>query len=101
MILLGSRRALPILDYTGLICFNLEKNNEKIPDQKGNLTATPTIRWVFQMFEEIDLLPVWVNGQPARHQVLNLNPVDLQIIRVLGPYVRNCYFRISSISGVC
>jgi len=40
----------------------LEKNNEKIPDQKGKLTSTPTIRWVFQTFEGIDILSISVNG---------------------------------------
>lgn len=30
----------------------LEKINEKIPDQKGKPTSTPTIRCVFQIFEE-------------------------------------------------
>ncbi len=40
---------------------SLEKSDEKIPDQKGKLTSTPTIRWVFQIFEGIDILSVWVN----------------------------------------
>jgi transposase len=70
----------------------LEKSNEKIPDQKGKPTSTPTIRWVFQTFEGIDILSVWVNGQSILRQVLNLRPVHQQIIRLLGPHVRNCYF---------
>jgi transposase len=70
----------------------LEKSNEKIPDQKGKLTSTPTIRWVFQTFTGIDILSVWVNGQPTLRQVLNLRPVHQQIIRLFGSHVRNCYF---------
>ncbi len=70
----------------------LEESNEKIPDQKGKLTATPTIRWVFQTFEGIDILSVWVNGQPTLRQVLNLRPVHQQVIRLLGTHVSNCYF---------
>lgn len=70
---------------------NLEKTNEKIPDQKGKLTSTPTIRWVFQMFEGIDILSVWVNGQPTLRQVLNLRPVHRQIISLFGTPVQNCY----------
>jgi hypothetical protein len=68
------------------------KKNEKIPDQKEKLTSTPTMRWVFQTFEKIDILAVWVNGQPTLRQVLNLRPVHQQIIRLLGSHVRNCYF---------
>jgi len=71
---------------------NLEKTNEKIPDQKGKPTSTPTIRWVFQSFEGIDILSFWVNGQPVLRQVLNLRPVHQQIIRLFGSQVRNCYF---------
>ena len=58
---------------------NLEKTNEKIPDQKGKLTSTPTIRWVFQIFIGIDILSVWINGQPTLRQVLILRPVHRQI----------------------
>ena len=70
----------------------LEESNEKIPDQKGKLTSTPTIRWVFQTFEGIDILSVWVNGQPTSRQVLNLRPVHQQVIRLFGSHVCNCYF---------
>jgi transposase len=70
----------------------LEKSNEMIPDQKGKLTSPPTIRWVFQTFEGIDILSVWVNGQPILRQVLNLRPVHQQIIRLFGSQVRSCYF---------
>jgi transposase len=73
----------------------LEKSNEKIPDQKGKLTSTPTIRWVFQVFEGIDILSVWVNGQPTLRQVLNLRPVHQQVIRLFSSQVRNCYFLTS------
>jgi transposase len=70
----------------------LETNNEKIPDQKGKPTSTPTIRWVFQTFEGIDILSIWVNGQRTSRQVLNLRPVHEQIVRLFGIQVRNCYF---------
>ena len=70
----------------------MEKNGVKIPNQKGQPTATPTIRWVFQTFEGIDILSIWVNGQPTLRQVLNLRPVHQQIIRLFCSQVSNCYF---------
>jgi transposase len=70
----------------------LEKSNEKIPDQKGKPTSTPTIRWMFQTIEGIDILSVWVNGQLISRQVLNLRPVHEQIVRLFGTQVRKCYF---------
>ncbi len=69
----------------------LENSNEKIPDQKGKLTSTPTIRWVFQIFEGIDILSIWVNEQQTARQVLNLRPVHQQIIELFGPHVHRCY----------
>ena len=71
---------------------SLEKTNQKIPDQKGKPTSTPTIRWVFQIFEGIDILSIRVDGQPSLRQVLNLRPLHQQIIRLFGSQVRNCYF---------
>jgi transposase len=69
----------------------LAKQNEMIPDQKGKPTQTPTIRWVFQMFEGIDILSIRVNEQQTTRQVLNLRSVHRQIIELFGPHVRHCY----------
>lgn len=69
----------------------LAKRNETIPDQKGKPTQTPTIRWVFQIFEGIDILSIWVSEQQTTRQVLNLRPVHQQIIELFGPHVRHCY----------
>lgn len=60
--------------------------------RREKLTSTPTFRWVFQTFEGIDILSVWVNGQPTLRQVLNLRPVHQQVIRLFNSQVRNCYF---------
>ena len=69
----------------------LVENKETIPDQKGKPTETPTMRRIFQMFEGIDLLLVWQEDQLISRQVLNLRPVHLQILRLLGNSVQNCY----------
>jgi transposase len=69
----------------------LKQNNETIPDQKGKPTQTPTLRWVFQIFEGLDVLSVWADGRLIAHQIMNLRPVHLQIIRLLGPQIQKCY----------
>jgi transposase len=69
----------------------LAKNEETIPDQKGKPTQTPTIRWAFQSFEGIDILSIWVGDQRIARQVLNLQPVHQQIIRLFGSHVQSCY----------
>ncbi|MAT42743.1 MAG: hypothetical protein CL609_10405 [Anaerolineaceae bacterium] len=71
----------------------LQKSSEKIPDQKGKPTATPTIRWIFQVIVGFDiLLSIWVNGQRTNRQMLNPRPVHEKIIKLFGIQVRNCYF---------
>jgi len=69
----------------------LNQNNESIPDQKGKPTQTPTLRWVFQIFEGLDVLSVWVDGRLVTRKLLNLRPVHQQVIRLLGPQVQKCY----------
>ena len=69
----------------------LKQENVSIPSQTGKPTQTPTMRWVFQMFEGIDLLLILQDEQVVRRQVLNLSPNHLQIIRLLGVQIQNCY----------
>lgn len=69
----------------------LQQNNATIPNQKGKPTATPTMRWVFQLFEGIDILSIWAGGLVMTRQLMNLRPVHQQIIRLLGPQVQICY----------
>jgi transposase len=69
----------------------LEQKNETLPDQKGKPTQRPTLRWVFQVFEGLDILSIWVGDQRVQRQVLNLRPVHLQVLRLFGPHIQKCY----------
>ena len=69
----------------------LKQENVTIPSQTGKATQTPTMRWVFQMFEGIDLILVWQDDQIILRQVLNLRSDHWLIIRLLGPEVEKCY----------
>jgi len=69
----------------------LQEKKDSIPDQKGKPTNTPTMRWVFQTFEGIDVLSVRSGDRVILRQMLNLQPVHSQIIRLLGPPVQKCY----------
>ena len=62
-----------------------------VRSQTGKPTQSPTMRWVFQMFEGIDLLLIFREDQVVSRQVLNLRPDHLKIIDLLGPQVQNCY----------
>ncbi len=68
----------------------LAETDQSVPNQVGKETQTPTMRWIFQVFEGIDLLLVRQNGQVVNRQVLNLRPEHLTVLRLLGPPVENC-----------
>ena len=69
----------------------LRQSNQTIPDQKRNPTQNPTLRWVFQTFEGLDVLSVVIDGRLVARKILNLRPVHQQIIHLLGPQVQKCY----------
>lgn len=69
----------------------LEKADQSVPNQVGKETQTPTMRWIFQLFEGIDLLIIYQEGKVINRRVLNLRPEHLTVIRLLGPPVEYCY----------
>lgn len=69
----------------------LGQRNEFIPDQKGKPTQPPTVRWVYQIFEGLDVLSIWENNQQSVRKILNLQPIHQQIICLLGAEVQACY----------
>lgn len=70
---------------------SLAENNQTIPNQKGKPTQIPTMRWVFQVFEGVDVLTIWQNDKILMRQLLNLRPVHIQILHLFGKPVQNCY----------
>jgi hypothetical protein len=62
-----------------------------IPDQRRTPTQKPTIRWVFQLVEGLDILLVKQNCQVMHRQLLNLRLAQQQAIALLGPQAQKCY----------
>lgn len=69
----------------------LKEMNATVPDQRRKPTQRPTIRWIFQLFEGLDILLVKQNGDVMLRQLLNLRPAQEQVITLLGPQVQKCY----------
>lgn len=69
----------------------LKEMHATIPNQLHKPTQTPTIRWVFQLFEGLDFLLIRQNEQMVFRKLVNLRPVQQQVISLLGPYVQKCY----------
>ena len=53
------------------------------------------MRWIFLLFEGLNLLNLHQNGKLVNRRVLNLRPEHLTVIHLLGPAVENCYLLTS------
>lgn len=69
----------------------LKEIQATIPNQLRKPTQTPTIRWVFQLFEGLDFLLIRQNERVVFRKLINLRPVQQQVIALLGPHVQKCY----------
>jgi transposase len=69
----------------------LEATGQTIPSQLRKPTDRPTMRWVFQCFEGIDLLHIRHGPEPALALVLRLQPVHQQVLALLGPSYEEFY----------
>ena len=87
IVALGFIMVLCLLVYRlaeGRLRRQLAQRGQTIPSQTGKPTASPTLRWVFQCFEGLDLLTI---RGPAHVQqrVLGLRPLHHQVLTLLGP----------------
>jgi transposase len=69
----------------------LAAGNLTIGDQKRRPTKTPTIRWVFQKFEDVLILYVYESGRLKLIQC-ELMPDHITVIKCLGKHVEKMYF---------
>ena len=71
----------------------LARRNETVPNQINQPTASPTLRWVFQLLEGIHRVRVTVQGQ-VHDLIEGLNDVQIKILRLFGEQVC-CLYQIS------
>lgn len=69
----------------------LQATGQTIPNQVNKPTARPTMRWVFQCFEGIELLQIRT-GTTTQSVVLRLQPLHQKILSLLGPAYQQFYF---------
>ncbi len=72
----------------------LAETQQTIPDQVQKPTAHPTMRWVFQCFEGIELLHV-STCSTSHTLVLRLQPTHRLILSLLGSLYEQCYLSSS------
>ncbi|MEM7657274.1 MAG: IS1634 family transposase [Bacteroidota bacterium] len=69
----------------------LKQANQTVPNQKGKAYQKPTMRWIFQCFEGIEILSIHQNDQNPQLICLNLRPLHRQILQLLGPTFQKIY----------
>jgi transposase len=69
----------------------LAATGQTIPSQINQPTTRPTMRWVFQCFEGVDLLHIRHGPDPTQAIVLRLQPLHHQILALLGPSYTEFY----------
>jgi len=69
---------------------NLEAQNQTLPNQINKPVQRPTLRWIFQLFEGINLITSTVNNA-IKTTIDRLNDLRLKILRLLGPTVCEIY----------
>lgn len=68
----------------------LEQARASVPNQLGKATRTPTMRWIFQLFEGVHLL-IDKTRKKTKEIVLNMNPVRCHVLSILGPQFVKIY----------
>ena len=68
----------------------LAETGQTLPNQVNKPTSTPTMRWIFQCFEGIDLLLI-VTHAGITSRVLHLLPFHQQVLMFLGPPYQKLY----------
>ncbi len=63
----------------------LATTGQTLPNQVQKPTDRPTMRWVFQCFERVDLLCIRHESDPPLAVVLRLTPFHHQVLMLLGP----------------
>ena len=69
----------------------MAETGQTVPDQVRKPTTRPTLRWLFQCFEGIDLHHTRHPDGTCSTEVLRLNNVHRLILHLLGPAYENCY----------
>jgi transposase len=74
-----------------LLRSQLAQTEQTLPNQINKPTKRPTMRWIFQCFEGIDLLHIRI-GSRLQTQVLGLQALHRQVLGLLGPTYLQFYF---------
>ena len=63
----------------------LKRNDETLPNQKGKAVTKPTVRWVFQLMEGINIIHFRdERGEVERTLITNIDALRTKILHLFG-----------------
>jgi len=62
----------------------LQEQKETIQNQLKKPTNSPTLKWVFQLFEDVHLVKIDELTKKSRYEVKNLRPDGIKVLKILG-----------------
>jgi transposase len=68
----------------------LEEENETVPDQKRKPTKTPTMRWIFFLFQGVTELNTQNQGK-IESEIVNIEDINWKILSLMGEKCKNIY----------
>ncbi len=74
-----------------MIRTKLQNEKETIPNQINKPTNRPTLKWIFQLFMNITVVKVVIEGK-IRTEIANVNEIQTKILRLLGGKYEKYYF---------
>jgi transposase len=69
----------------------MKKIKASIPNQINQATETPTLRWVFQCFEGINLIYKSTNAVQKRVYIEGLDELRMKIVQLIGGRTKYLY----------
>ena len=65
-------------------------HNERLPNQINKPVQNPTMRWIFQLLEGIDVVYIKINGV-VHKQLTGISHLKAKILRFFSEHIRNIY----------
>jgi hypothetical protein len=82
---------------SGVYAIN-SQNNEALPNQINLPSKQPTLRWIFQLMEGVNLVEIVINGIRTR-LIDGLCELKRKIIGLFGEKVKNIYMQSASLGA--
>jgi len=69
----------------------LQDQGETLQNQVQKPTQRPTLRWIFQLFEDVHLVKIEESRKEPRYEVKNLRPDGIKALKILGKHYLGSY----------